>query len=105
MVRVLLNKRIYFICIRWFLFRQRFSVNGDSGSWVVVPAGVIGPEERLLDMIHAGGIHGSHVILAEPLLAFFKELLNDTGKLVPDLLAAPFEETNDDGWPRLLHRR
>ncbi|GEM_PF-5696800 len=86
---VLLLRRLYFV-VSWPLFRRRFSLRGDSGSWVIVPAGILGPEPRLLGMIQAGGPHGSHVLLAEALLAYFEKLL----KLEPaSLEARPFRES------------
>jgi hypothetical protein len=78
--------------VLWPLFRRKFTRKGDSGSWVVVPKGTLGPDEVLLGMVHAGGIDGSYVILAQPLIKFFERLLLKDDEHVSELLAIPYEE-------------
>jgi hypothetical protein len=85
-------KRNWYGPVLWPLFRRRFTKKGDSGSWVVVPPGILGPEEVLLGMVHAGGVHGSYVILAQPLIDYFERLLRTENEPVDELLAAPYKE-------------
>jgi hypothetical protein len=90
--KVVLDRTIYFGFCPWPLFRRRYSLPGDSGAWVVAPPLAPGDQPRLLGMIHAGGIYGSYVILAEPLLAYFEKRAERAGATLANLLVTPFEE-------------
>lgn len=90
--KVVLHRLVYFGCIPWPLFRRRYSLPGDSGAWVVAPAAAAGEPERLLGMVHAGGVRGCYVILAAPLLDYFETRARQAGIALTGLSALPFKE-------------
>jgi hypothetical protein len=72
---VRLRRVRYFWVLPWPLFRRRFSLDGDSGSFAITAPGADGAPGLWLGMIHAADGPNSMVIAAQPLLDYLDRVV------------------------------